>query len=317
MTTLHPSLRAKLKLLANDGVHFDAERLCFVHKGERKRGLTKILAALLPIPRSRKLPAAADESASNEAGVMRSTKTFIGRTLARCASCAEALTWAKQEAASHVRKRLEVERDRDCLHGLVIDYQLGLYVRYGRKVLFVKCPAVDPCVGSIIEQLDGDGWCAIASQVPIYDTVTDVATAVDILATDRGTRSAFYLIEIKASLRDGGADDYERTRGVIKRSILRDLPQSYYARHQMQLLCMNDTIERQFSFRPDRSVIMRVAPGTVTTYPLSPIFLQRRADVTGALAAFAAKGMRARKKKRTTIDAVAKDKKKRRLKDTV
>lgn len=269
------------------GVTFDDEEKCFVVGGVKKRGVTKILAGLLPVPRTRRTAKEDDESSDEKPPV--SVEVFYGSVLRKCSNCKRALAWARalDPKVYRVAANLELQPDDTVAHGTVVDYQLRLWVRLGRKKLFSQCPHVDPCVGTLIEQFDANGWSPVAAQLPIYDLRTDIATAIDILATDRATRTKLFLIEIKASMSAAQAlvDDaeYTRVRGILKRSVLKNLPQSYHGRHQMQLLFMNDTVERNFAFRFDRSLVMRAAPGSVASYELSPTFIERREDIASAL----------------------------------
>lgn len=286
MTALHASLLDKLARICAVPVTFSNEHKCFVYNGVRKHGLTKLLASLVPVPRSKRTAKEQIESGVVDVQVHRPA----GFVLRKCGHCDDAVKSMRKLDAERfsIAKRLRSERDGDRAHGLVVDYQLTVYVKRGRAALFNMCAVVDPCVGTLIEFLDANGWCLIATQVPIYDDRIDIATAIDLLATDRATRRQMFLIETKASAANRNKDDnndsnYERVRGELRCGALRGMPQSYYARHQMQLLCMNDAVERQCGFRFDKSMVLRVSPGVVRTYPLAAQFIARRDDIAQAL----------------------------------
>jgi hypothetical protein len=276
-------LRRKLSALQSAPVGFDSEQKCFVVNGKRKRGLTKLLKHLVPVPRCARI----ESLVAPEQHIDGQQAQFAGRLLARCGHCRDAVRLARTRSADEcsLAERLDSERNFDRAHGLVIDHQIDLLVRHGRRGLFQRVGIVDPCVGTLIEQLDALSWSVVGSQVPVYQRSTDLATAIDLLATDRATRSQLHLIEIKASLRQStdSRDNYERVRGMLSRSILRGLPQSYYSRHQLQLLTMNEMVHEQCSFRFDSASVWRVLPGTVVRYKLAKRFARRVNDLRLAL----------------------------------
>lgn len=298
MCRLHPELAVKLKALLSAAVVWNAELQCFVVDGVCKQGLTKLLAALMPVPRSKNQSADDD---SSDAAVDVAVQRFGGSVLRRCGTCDETLKWLRSldPLKYRIARRLRAEKDADKAHGIAVDYQLELYVRKGRAALFSQCLVVDPCVGTLLEQLDANEWSLIAAQVPIYDALSDKTTAIDLLATDKATRRELYLLEVKASRRTARDSNlnYERVRGTLKRSVLRGLPQSYLARAQMQLLWMNDSVERRFKFGFNKSLIMRVSPGVVRSYPLAAQFKARRADVAKAVEEYKKKRRGKRRKK--------------------
>lgn len=276
-------LKRKLAVLQSGVVRFDSQQKCFVVNGRRKRGLTKLLKHLVPVPRCARLASLSADDAIGERA------EFRGRLLQRCGYCTDAVRLARSRNADEcsLAERLDSERNNDRAHGLVIDHQIELLVRYGRRGLFQRVGIVDPCVGTLIEQLDALNWSVVGSQVPVYQHSSDVATAIDLLATDRATRSKLHLIEIKASCASRQAADnrenYERVRGKLSRSILRGLPQSYYGRHQLQLLAMNEMVREQCKFEFDSASVWRVSPGVVVRYRLTRQFAVRANDLRLAL----------------------------------
>ena len=288
MTELHASLRAKLKRLRAAPITFDAGKKCFVINGRRKHGLTRLLSSLVPVPRSTRTAASTADTK-----IQVRVQQFAGSTMRRCGHCDAAVKWLRNSNSpvhKSISTRLRAERNIDRAHGIVLDYQLSFYARTDRKTLFQACGVVDPCVGTLLEQLDANQWCVVGTQLPIYDAASDCATALDVLVTDRETRRQLILIETKAvrGRRRAGSGDsdanYVCERGVLKRSVLRDLPQSYYARHQLQLLWMNDAVQRTFGFAFDKALVMRIAPGSVSSYPLARTFAVRADDMRRAIA---------------------------------
>ncbi len=302
MTGLSASVAAtRLALLRSDGtLRFDSERQCFVRGDCAKRGLTKILAQLVPVPFDR---LDSDELAAAEARTRRPRHSrndptpnpaiahYAGSTMARCGTCKTAHEWLTSAAsASSIRQRLAAETHADKAHGIVVDYQLALYTgSRNREEFFQRAGVVDPCVGTLIEHFDARGWAILAAQVPLYASAMDVATAFDVVATDRATCSQLILIEVKAT-RGGGGDfernnlQYERLRGRLARTTLRGIPLSYYSRHQLQLFCMLEMVRLEHGFTFDRAIVARLSAGTVREYALNAYYADRAAAIVRAIA---------------------------------
>jgi hypothetical protein len=296
MSALSDELRDKLARLRAGRVSFDPARQCLVDSadGARKRGLTRVLAQLLPVPFD-KLDDETEAALTRRARTSKydpETRVEVrrfesGATLRRCGSCDGALRFLRASKLS-VGARLRAEPNGDKAHGVAVDYQLSLYVRRGRAALFKVCGAfVDPCVGTVLEQCDALGWALVATQVPVYSSAMDIATAIDLLATDRATRTKLYLIELKASRgRDAVARanlQYERLRGRLQRTTLRGFPLSYYSRHQMQLFCMDEMVRSAHDFRFDGALVMRVAPGVSRLYRLNEYYSERAKRIVRAI----------------------------------
>lgn len=261
-----------MELLRSAGVRFESARQCFIDtaSGKKLRGLTKTLSRMLPVPQEY------DASVGVEPIEDRRAERFTGGVMQFCGTCKSALAATKKLALS-VGQRVATERNCDRAHGCVVDYQLGLYAQHGRTGLLARCESVDPCVGALIEQLDAEGLVAYASQTPIYCAEIGRATAVDLLATDLATRRRIVLIEVKAtrSMTGDSIRAYERAHGVMTRGAMKDMEMSYYTRHQTQLLCMQQMLQRQYGICVDEARIMRLAPGIVHTYPLAKPMLAR------------------------------------------
>jgi len=297
-------VRERLRLLqADSGVRFDHARKCFVDANDkRKRGLTHILQQLIPIagdtdeqPLQRRKRSRARHG-KNDPVLTPSIERFSGSTMARCSTCAEALQHARTQPETSERLRNESD---DKAHGVLVDYQLTVYAARGggRKGLFRRCEKVDPCVGTLLEQLDKKGWTIVATQLPLYSSAMDCATACDLICTDRASRTELFSVEVKSLLRYSLTSDhnYERIRGRNKNTALRGLPQSYAARHQGQLLCTNHMVQQKFNFNFTHSCVMRVSPGIVRTYDLHPWFVGKLPKFIDAIALKTGKKSRAKR----------------------
>lgn len=267
---LSRELRAKMRLLQQSPVRFDAARRCFVDvpSGKKKRGLTKMLSRMVPVPQ---------QTGGEAAAVVEGKRTgrFTGRVMARCGTCKGAM----RATVDLLPERARREKNSDRVHGSVVDWQLAIYAGQGRSALFEQCAVVDPCVGALIEQLDSENLVAFASQTPVHCARLGCATAVDLLVTDRATRSRMLLLEVKStrSMTTESVREYEATHGIMTGGAMKGLALSYYARHQTQLLCMQQMLERQFNITVDEARLVRLAPGVVHIYPLAT-HIAARAD---------------------------------------
>jgi len=307
MTKLTKELRAKLRKLRGGGARFDKSAACFTSERasdgswRKLHGLTKTLASLVPVPRvfagagaSRRTlngPAAryAPADAASECA------NFSGRTMARCGTCRAAVRAAREQ-------RPELAREGAAkVHGIVVDEQLTAYIGGGRRALFAH-GVVDPCVGTLLEFFDRRGWALVASQVPLMSASMNVATACDLLATDRATRRALHLIEIKTAFaQDDTLHNYEERRGYLTRSDLRGMPLSFYARHQTQLCCMRHAALESSGVEFDSALLVRVSPGVVRAYELHDWWRRRSARIANAVAALrnpSSAAFRARQRRR-------------------
>ncbi len=271
-------LRTRIAQLRRSRVRFDATNNRFFDSktGRVHPGLTDRLAAVVPVPFDR-LAAGAERDAV--AQVPKSVHRYSGATMARCAqSCANSLGWARAQRTPF-GEAARAEKNADKLHGSVVDEQLSLYVQHGRTALFTRFApqSVDPCVGTLLEHFGAQRLACVATQVPLADRRANVATAIDLLLTDRETRTKLILVELKATrARDAAlrADtQYERIRGVLRDSnALQGVPLSYYSRHQLQLYAMHRMAETRRGVHFDDAQVVRVAPGLVRVYPLNQFY---------------------------------------------
>lgn len=317
---LSDTLRAKLVALRNSsGVEFDSDKQHFVdsHTRQPRRGLTKILAQLIPVPYDTYEEVPADLSSKkprksrNDPLAEPVVSRYAGTTMQKCAACCDAaVQWLRQgnTGFEQIGERLRAEKHADKAHGIAVDYQLEVYVQHGREGLFARCGAVDPCVGTLLEHFDARGWAIVATQVPVYSAELDLATAIDILATDRATRTKLYLVEVKATRRgdvERSNAQYERLRGRLRRTTLQGMPLSYYSRHNVQVFCMKHIVYTHSHVAFDDECIARVSPGTVRTYALHAYFQSQAAKIVRAIALktgrIKARRLAGAKRKRTTV----------------
>jgi len=274
------TLLAKMEILRSAGVRYETKRRCFVDvaSGKKLRGLTKTLSRMLPVPQEY------DATVGTESIKDKRTARFTGGVMQFCGTCKSAIRSTKNLATS-MGRRVAAERNCDRAHGCVVDHQLGIYAAHGRTGLLKRCAVVDPCVGALIEQLDAEGLVAYASQTPIYCAEIGRATAIDLLATDLATRRSIVLIEVKATygMTSEVVRAYERAHGTMTRGALKGMQMSYYTRHQTQLLCMQQMLQRQYGICVDKARVMRLAPGIVHTYPLAKPMIARSDPLFAAI----------------------------------
>ena len=293
------TLRKRLSLLQTDsGVRFDRARKCFVDcNGRRVRGITRILEQLIPVAGdTATIRRSRARQSKNDAVIVPRVERFAGRTMARCSTCAVALEHARQ--SQYADKIFCGETDDAKAHGMLVDYQLTIYAeRGGRDAMFRRCVFVDPCVATLLEQLDRMHWTIVATQLPLYSASMDAATACDLICTDLATRVEMNLIEVKASMKNTqeSSDNYVRIRGRNKGTALRGIPQSYLSRHQGQLLCTNHMVKQKFGFQFENSCIMRVSPGLVHTFDLHAWYVAKLPKFIDAIALKTGKRRRAKK----------------------
>lgn len=194
-------------------------------------------------------------------------------------------------------------------HGIVVDEQLQYYATHGRAALFADQDAlpeakrvpllrggVDPCVATLIAYLDAKGLAAVAAQVPLYSPQMRLATAFDLLVTDRATRDEVHLVELKATATVRTDDaSYVALRGRLRGTVARGTPLSYYSQHQLQLWTMHHMMRAAHGVAPDNAHVLRVCAGTVYAYALNEYYHERAAKLVPAIRR---RGAPARKRKR-------------------
>jgi len=300
---LSAAVRQKLaQLQTHTGVRFDAVRKCFVDENDkRKRGLTRILEELIPIARDTDTRSAGARRSrarqgKNDPVFTPDVSHFSGATMRKCGTCVDALTYMR--ARPNTADILRGESD-DKAHGLLVDHQMVVYAKRGRKALFEQCRIVDPCVGTLLEKLDSVGWSVVGAQIPLYSPSMDVCTACDLVCVNRDVLNDpnVFQVEVKASMSTSVQSDvnYERARGRNKNTALRGVLQSYVSRHQFQALCTAHMVDEKLPFSFHKSCVMRVSPGVVRTYDLHPWYTAKLPKIIDAIALRTGKKRHAKK----------------------
>lgn len=283
---LSNDVREKLKQMRHTTTcRFDKQRKCFVDEnGKRIPGITHILKSVMPVSGDRiedssrkKFKKSRVKIGDKDPVVKPCEERFAGKTMKRCGTCDDALAHVilTDRGLPELKERLAMENGLENKHGILVEAQLEIYVREGRDGLFKLCICVDPCVGTLLEQLDKLGLVIIATQIPTRSLEMRAATAADFLCVDRNTGSEWTLIELKATRNGENDENYEIPRGRNKSTTLRGVLQSYLFRHMFQVLCTKYMLETQFTMQFARSCVMRVAPGVVRTYDLHEYFVQK------------------------------------------
>lgn len=202
-------------------------------------------------------------------------------------------------------------------HGQLVDYQFECFVNLSWREFCNVCPVIDPCVATGLEVIKRKGWVLVAAQVAVYNERTDLASAIDLIATDdqadpvaseRRIRKAaspdaanLYLIEVKSRCSCNPHDDYYNGYGQIKTGVFAKERMSQYTRDQTQLLLLQKTVTTMCDVaeslkdvhrrhpRPTRtvrfkdSVVLRLEPGLGHCMSLSDSILARYNTITEAL----------------------------------
>lgn len=173
----------------------------------------------------------------------------------------------------------------DADHGSMIDDNVTNYLSQGPVAL------TDPCARALMQHVTETlGWLPVASQVPLYSPSLRVATAIDLVCTDRATRRRLYLLEIKATRTRSASPElldacYKATAAAatpVCKTL--DLPSSRYMQHQLQLWAMHHMVTTDCGLAVDEAVVIRVGPGFVAMYPLHAALVAADASLAGAVA---------------------------------
>jgi len=293
-------------------VAFDARRGAFVVGGRLKRGLTRLVRALIDVARH-------EWPTASCAGCIEVTRRRQGETIERAAHMAVPSTRrAGPILQSRKRRRSsasafelcvvttavaepvatpQASERRECKggalatrHGQAVDRDIERLV--SRPALIAR-PSIDPCAATFVTYLHEKlGLVPVAAQVPIYCSRLDFATAIDVLAVDVRTRSKLYLIEVKASRMRGGATRTSanacylhnehpgsRPRGS---GLPTDMVRSVYWQHQLQLWAMAFTLRTEYGVELAGAAVIRTTPTCAYHYPLADV-LDGNARVDAAL----------------------------------
>ena len=304
----------KIDQLASTAIEFSPVDGCFVLPGVgRKRGLTKILNSIMPVPHGEPEPDEPEpkrcrrSKADPVPGAVIWThaahpdhRRWIKRA---AASCKTATTACSLERLAEGEGRAGIGRAYNTRHGSLVDEQIKLRVASGRVALKDKTlgpmkGGIDPCTATLLDFLDSRGRRVVAAQVPLYSAEMDVATAIDFILDD-GT-----LCELKAStVTEKEAikrsdRSYELPRARLTRTALRGTPCSMYSLHQVQLYTMAAMVCETVGVEPPAAVVLRVSPGVVREYKLNPWFKERADRFRRAIAQRTGQHKRNLRKKR-------------------
>jgi len=316
--TLAPRVRALRDALRAVPIEFDPAKEHFVLTDGTTTsvpGLTRALRSAFPVP--------AGKLRRSRSSARRSRTDPVPGAVVWHAASAEARALLRRAARSCTHAALNCQLERlansdgaagygaafNKRHGILVDEQLQYYTAHGRAALFADQDAlpaaervpllrggVDPCVATLLAYLDAHDLAAVAAQVPLYSPQMRLATAFDLLVTDRATRTQVHLVELKASaaLRTDDAA-YVALRGRLRGTVARGTPLSYYSQHQLQLWCMHHMLRAAHGVAPDNAHVLRVCAGTVYAYALNQYYHERAAKLVPAVRR---RGAPARKRKR-------------------
>jgi len=282
---------------AASNVRFDTKRAAFVVGSRLTRGLTKLVWALVPVPQHAWPTAscvgctelqrrARGETIERQCHVAppparRAGPLLQSKKRRRASSSAFELivvasTTPVAAAAAGTRERT-CKGGRDAReHGKAVDRDIDRYVA---RPASLSRPAVDPCAVMLVAFMrESLGLVPVATQVPIYSSRLNFATAIDVLAVDVRTRSKLYLIEVKSSRMGGGATKtsahacytHDAAPGTRLRALPAAVAVSTYWQHQLQLWAMVSTVRREYGVALAGAAVIRTSPRTAFHYTLEP-----------------------------------------------
>lgn len=257
----------------------------------RKRGLTKILGSIMPVPHGEPEPNDPPPKKARRSKLDpvpkariwkhtdRASRTYISKA---AVTCRDATTVCSLPHLDEDVGRAGIGKAYNTRHGSLVDQQLKLRVTHGREAMIDRTHGcmrggLDPCTATLLDFLQSRNQRIVATQVPLYSAEMDVATSFDIMVDD-GT-----VYEIKSTTVTGadavarGDKSYETPRARLTRTALRGTPCSQYCLGQLQLYITCAIITETTGFSPPSAAVLRVSPGIVRQYDLNPWF-KTRAD---------------------------------------
>lgn len=308
-------LECALRKIAEAPIQFSPRDRCFTLDGRRKRGLTKIIEEVMPIPRGDlETPAAtvtaaalgrrATDSRSDAPNPVtkraRRSKNDPEPSPVVWRNGPETAHFIKQAVAScrDAVERCELEGDDEpnanksfnVRHGRLVDEQIKLRVVHGHKVFQSReygamKGGLDPCTATLFDFLRAKKQRIVASQAPLYSATMDCATAFDVITQDES------LYEIKSTTVVGqqaierSDKNYETPRSRVQNTALRGTPCSQYSAGQVQLHVTAEMIkETTDGWQPVDAAVLRVSPSVVRIYALNPWFQSRATRFSRAIA---------------------------------
>ena len=261
------------------GCQFVRARQCFVYDGVQRRGLTRVLDSVHSIPAHNR------STCAGCAERRRSTSQFSASAAGFRSRVGPVFQSRKQQrrgdadlivvspAASVAVSTPEMSRCRGqsaTAHGIAVDRDVQATVKLGTG----RPPrTADPCCLSLLAYIRVSlHWRPVASQVPIYSSRGQFATAIDLLCVDEATRSKLYVVEVKTTRRLDAASRacYQALRGVVVDDD--GPPRSFYAHHQWQLWAMVECVRDECRVPVAGACVLRTSPTGVDHYPLNPWF---------------------------------------------
>lgn len=148
----------------------------------------------------------------------------------------------------------------DKAHGTYVDEQVGTHVRAPSTRPCTR----DPCVLNVLLFLQRKDWIAVAAQVPLE--AASFTTAIDLLVTDRATRTECIVVEIKASRHKASSAHacYENIEAGASETC--PWPHSRYVRDQLQLIGMLLALRKQDV--TCTGLVLRTTPDSIVEYPV-------------------------------------------------
>jgi hypothetical protein len=290
---LSPQLITNLKRLRDVPISYSNDKHAFVLRcadgsDNTKRGLTRVLREIFPVPLTREDDE--DDHVQSTAQVTKKprksrndpppSRTVWNRCMCRTKSAESCRVATLNNCVAGVDSKFGIAGigpNYNKRHGMLVDQQLRQMVEIGYAAMKQANVIIDPCVATLRDYLNAQKLSLVASQVPLYSTELDVATAFDIMCTDIGTRKQLHLLEVKATAVGRSDNDrcYVRVRGRLQSSAARGTPLSFYVEHQLQLGVMDHMIRETLGCPPDSSSVIRVSQDCVCTYKLTPWFHEK------------------------------------------
>lgn len=276
--------------------HLSLAHSAFFYRKVRQRGLTKLLADRFGLPKhseSQCGACAARDSAkyqrymakttsSGKVGALyqsRKRRQRNGDELAatelividKASAPVESGDYDMAAAAEAASRKLQCFGGSDArLHGIYVDNDVQAYLRNGGS--FRRCGReIDQCSMALVRYIEENlGFEMLAAQVPVYSSKFHLATALDVVAVDRATRSRFIVIEVKATRQRGewASRCYSHTWGQCTWPGLERVYLSKYMLHQLQLWTQVRIMSRECGVRVDEAYVLRTSPDRVSCYPL-------------------------------------------------
>lgn len=145
------------------------------------------------------------------------------------------------------------------MHGTIVHSEMAHCVEAISKPermiqeLIDKVPSPDPCTIRILETLRLKGWIPLGSELPIWDSTMNIATAIDLVAMDIHEQELI-VIELKTGYEN---EEYMEIDGdplmLYPCDSLRDCPDN---RHQMQLMTTLLILKKGYDIDVDAAYVV-------------------------------------------------------------